>query len=175
MATAGIYKIENMKSKKVYIGSSIDIDKRFGQHRAKLKDGSHANAHLQSAWEKYGPSAFRFLILTTTVNVDCLEEVEQQFIDSYRERGADLYNIRPVANTNRGMKHSAQSRKNMSDAQKKRYQGKRPHDVVYTDEVRAKISAAGKGRVFSEETRAKISAKRKEYLAKKKELENGME
>ncbi len=144
MATAGIYKIENVKSKKVYIGSSADLDKRFKQHKAKLKGNCHSNQHLQNAWNKYGYSAFRFTVLTTTVKHECLEEAEQQFIDSYKERGIELYNVRPVAHTNRGLRHSEQSRKNMSEAQKKRYQGRRPHEIEFTPEIRQKLSIAAK-------------------------------
>lgn len=33
----GIYKIENTKNHKVYIGQSIDIEHRFNQHKNYLK------------------------------------------------------------------------------------------------------------------------------------------
>lgn len=37
----GIYKIENTKNHKVYIGQSIDIEHRFNQHKNYLKNNKH--------------------------------------------------------------------------------------------------------------------------------------
>ena len=49
----GIYMIENIVNKKVYIGQSSAINKRFSQHIAELKSNTHTNSHLQAAWNKY--------------------------------------------------------------------------------------------------------------------------
>lgn len=59
----GIYRIENKINNKIYIGSSIDIDKRFYKHLWMLRKGVHDNNHLQNAFNQYGEGFFEFSIL----------------------------------------------------------------------------------------------------------------
>ena len=63
----GIYKIENKVNGKVYIGQSIDIEKRWKSHISYLNKGIHRNKHLQSAWDKYGEGNFDKKILFPSV------------------------------------------------------------------------------------------------------------
>ena len=56
----GIYIIKNMVNNKVYIGQSVNIDKRWYDHINALDNHSHYNYHLQAAWDKYGKDAFVF-------------------------------------------------------------------------------------------------------------------
>ena len=51
----GIYKIEcNVNDKKyVYIGKSIDIDKRWHDHIYELKNNKHNNIFMQKLYNKY--------------------------------------------------------------------------------------------------------------------------
>ncbi|WP_226035586.1 GIY-YIG nuclease family protein [Aquibacillus saliphilus] len=48
----GIYKIENINTGKVYIGSSVDIDIRFKQHKYDLESKKHHSIKLQRSWSK---------------------------------------------------------------------------------------------------------------------------
>ena len=50
----GVYQIKNLINGKLYIGSSIDVDKRLKSHFSALDKGCHNNAYLQNAWNKYG-------------------------------------------------------------------------------------------------------------------------
>ena len=59
----GIYKIENSVNNKIYIGSSIDINKRFYKHLWMLRKGIHDNIHLQNSFNQYGENSFNFSIL----------------------------------------------------------------------------------------------------------------
>jgi len=43
----GIYKIRNKQNNKVYIGSAVDIKKRWRDHKWNLKENKHHNPHLQ--------------------------------------------------------------------------------------------------------------------------------
>ena len=52
----GIYIIDN----KVYVGSSIDIDKRLYNHKYMLNKNGHDNNYLQNAFNKYGVLNFIF-------------------------------------------------------------------------------------------------------------------
>lgn len=65
----GIYKILNKINNKFYIGSSINIRKRFKEHERCLKLGIHSNKHLQSAWDKYGSNNFEFIIIEKYKNI----------------------------------------------------------------------------------------------------------
>ena len=66
----GVYKILNCKNNKFYIGSSVDIERRFESHRKELIAGTHNNKHLQNAWNKYGESCFRFLVVVEVANIN---------------------------------------------------------------------------------------------------------
>lgn len=56
----GIYKISNKKNGKIYIGSSVDVDKRWLQHKINLIENNHYNSDLQQDYNKYGKEAFEF-------------------------------------------------------------------------------------------------------------------
>lgn len=59
---AGIYCIKNLRDDKVYVGRSVDIERRLAQHRRSLQLGKSTH-HLQNAWNKYGSDAFEFTVL----------------------------------------------------------------------------------------------------------------
>ena len=46
----GVYKILNKITGKFYIGSSVDIENRFKQHKADLNTGVHNNKYLQNVF-----------------------------------------------------------------------------------------------------------------------------
>ena len=58
MVKSGIYKITNEITGKFYIGSSIDIDQRFLDHKRDLNNKTHVNIILQRSWDKHGEKAF---------------------------------------------------------------------------------------------------------------------
>jgi len=82
MKIIGIYKIENIVTKKFYIGSSNDVNFRYRAHLSKLKNNSHNNKHLQSTYNKYGIQTFSFSILEEC-DINILLEREQFYIDSF--------------------------------------------------------------------------------------------
>ena len=50
---SGIYEIRNIITGDRYIGSSVDILKRFTTHKRFLKQGSHHSIILQNSFNKY--------------------------------------------------------------------------------------------------------------------------
>ena len=78
----GIYLITCLRSTKVYVGQSVNIEKRWLRHKEMLNANIHSNKHLQSAWNKYGENSFVFSILEEC-SVDKLTEREQYWIDFY--------------------------------------------------------------------------------------------
>ena len=50
--TIGIYEIYNIKNHKRYIGSSINIERRWSEHLRSLNSNTHHSIKLQRAWNK---------------------------------------------------------------------------------------------------------------------------
>jgi group I intron endonuclease len=145
---SGIYLIKNTVNNKVYIGSSINVDKRWKIHIWYLKEGKHHSCHLQSAWNIYGEQNFTFEIIQEVSNPEHLLAYEQVYLDYYksheREKG---YNVCKVAGSHLGMKHSEEAKQKISEIHK----GKK-----LSEEHKKKIGEVHKGKIVSEETRRKI-------------------
>lgn len=95
----GIYKITNTTNNKFYIGSSINITKRWWAHRKNLRLQTHCNSHLQSAWNKYGEEVFLFEVVEEMTK-KTMEEVlskEQEWLDRSYDGGVDCYNMAKIA------------------------------------------------------------------------------
>ena len=76
----GIYAIVNTINQDFYIGSSIDVDVRFQQHRSYLNRQKHHARLLQAAWNEYGEAAFEFRFLEMVENEEDLAAVEQVYL-----------------------------------------------------------------------------------------------
>lgn len=144
MSVSGIYQITNHISERCYIGSAVNLTRRWGIHISGLRRGQHANVHLQRAFDKYGESAFGFSILEAVEDLSQLIAREQHYLDTLHPD----YNIAPTAGSQLGYQFSLEARRKMSEAQK----GKR-----HSEQTKRKISEAHKGKSLSEKTRRKIS------------------
>lgn len=168
---SGIYEIVNTENSKRYVGSSVDIRRRWAQHRARLNSGEHHCPPLQRAWDKYGAAAFDFRIVEQCER-DRLIAVEQRILD----QAAPEYNVARAAGyrTFLGLRHRQDTIAKMSEAHRgnTRTKGKpRNRSAVEatasahrgmkrSDETRAKISEAMKGKKRpprSDECRRKLS------------------
>ena len=82
----GIYKIENIHTKKVYIGQSTNIEKRWQQHMLpSMRNNPNKptyNFKLYKAFRKYGLEAFQFSILEECSENE-LDEKERYWIEYY--------------------------------------------------------------------------------------------
>lgn len=129
---SGIYKITNTVNGKFYIGSATDLVKRRRSHLSSLKYGRHKNEKLQRSYDKHGQHSFKF---ETVLYCDAKNLImyEQIVIDGF-DPVANGYNIKPIAGSTTGYRHS--------------------------DETKAKMKAAWVGRVLpppSEDRGRKIS------------------
>jgi group I intron endonuclease len=158
----GIYKIENVVNGNLYVGSAINIARRWNGHINSLRLGKHKNSHLQSAWKLYGESAFSFTVLENVDEPSRLIEREQYYIDSI----CPEYNICLTANSHAGVRHRAEAieklritGRNISDETRAKRSASCKLRPPVTDETRAKMREAHKSRhPVTEETRAKLSA-----------------
>jgi group I intron endonuclease len=51
---SGIYQIKNLVSGKLYVGSAVNIARRWNGHVSDLNAQKHRNQILQRSWDKYG-------------------------------------------------------------------------------------------------------------------------
>jgi len=79
----GIYKIQNIVNKKIYIGSSVNLENREYKHFWMLERNGHDNSYLQHSYNKYGKESFIFEILEEC-NFNLLIERENHYIDYYK-------------------------------------------------------------------------------------------
>ena len=79
----GIYGIENTITGKWYIGSSVELSKRFNRHLWELKSGRHHSDKLQRSFDKHGELAFEFKLLLVCSKED-LEFYETRAIEVYK-------------------------------------------------------------------------------------------
>ena len=90
----GIYCIKNNKNNKVYIGQSIDVEKRKNCHFYKLNNNIHENEHLQYSFNKYGSECFSFSVIKEC-RKDELNYLESNYIKEYNSCNSNFgYNIR---------------------------------------------------------------------------------
>lgn len=91
----GVYFILNKITNNFYVGHSIDIHRRFNAHKSYLTRGIHHCLYLQRAWNKYGSNNFLFLIFKECKTEKESIELEQYFINNYKNI---LYNTSNDAN-----------------------------------------------------------------------------
>lgn len=116
MKICGIYCIKNTIDNNIYIGSSIDINKRKKQHFSALKNNKHHSRYLQRSFNKYKENNFSFSILEECESENLLIR-EQHFIDILNPR----YNICKIAGNSLGTKRTQEAKLNISKAQKERF------------------------------------------------------
>lgn len=59
----GVYAIHNTITDWRYIGSSLDVERRWQEHRVLLRQGRHHNHALQAAWRRHGEDSFVFVLI----------------------------------------------------------------------------------------------------------------
>ena len=108
---AGIYKIENVKNNKVYIGSAVNLHKRKCEHFLHLKNNYHVNNYLQSSFNKYGINCFKFIVIEFIDKIEdkalfkkYILEREQFWIDKLKPFEQNGYNLAKVAGSLLGYK-----------------------------------------------------------------------
>lgn len=181
MKTQGIYVIRHVASGRVYVGSAVDVAKRWQTHRSLLTRAVHHAKRLQAAWTKAGGAAFTFTIVEVVADKQNLIEREQWWITELdAASGKHGFNTCPIAGSPLGLvippvtreklraalvgkPKSAEARANMRAASANRSPEWRAAlsaalmGNVWSAESRAKIGAATRGRIVSAETRAKLS------------------
>lgn len=100
----GIYQIQNLKTLKVYVGSSKNIGKRIQFHFSQLRRGKHDSPKLQHSFVKHSEAAFTVALLErcdtiTDAELTAREQVWMDNLNAYKGG----YNSRPTSDCSRGV------------------------------------------------------------------------
>jgi len=116
----GIYLVKCAATGKVYVGSSVNVYRRWhARHVPQLRKGKHCNSHLQAAWRKYGEATFSCVFLERC-ELDALI-VREQFWINYYDSARTGFNLNPTAGSWLGRKHTQTARQKISAAKGKTY------------------------------------------------------
>ena len=141
MNKGGIYKIQSIsKPERYYIGSAVDIKRRWRDHIKALRKNSHGSTKLQRHFNKYGEIDLQFIVLSPCEPGELLNR-EQYYIDTTKP----YFNICKIAGSALGVKRSDETRLRQSKSRRGRKFG------PLTEEHKRKVSEALKGRKLCEE------------------------
>ena len=105
----GVYIIKStIKPNRVYVGSSINIIKRWKNHLSSLRYNKHKSKKLQNHYNKYGLEDLQFSIILEC-EIDILIKNEQYYLDLY----CPYFNTCKIAGNTLGYKHSKDTRAKM--------------------------------------------------------------
>ena len=161
---AGIYKLTCVTNGKIYIGKSVNIHKRLISHKCCEKK-SKGVSYFQNAIIKYSWNSFAVEILEIFEDFDKLKdnisllERESYYIDLYNSTDRDIgYNILSFSNDWTGIKLSDEHKANIGKANKGR---------IISEEMRKRISQTKLRVLHSEDTKNKMrKPKSEEHQAK---------
>jgi len=111
VGSAGVYQIRNLQNDKRYIGSSVNLNKRWREHRSALNNNNHWNRHLQRSWNRHGSENFICEPLVTC-HPSMRLWYEQQFLDQWKPE----YNMAPASGSPLGVLRSAETKALISKA-----------------------------------------------------------
>ena len=103
--SAGIYQIRNVETNQIYIGSAVNLKRRWGTHKTALKKNKHHSTILQNSYNKYGINNFKYTILIIC-STDNLLMYEQRCLDTLNP----YFNVCKTAGSCLGKKHSDEAR-----------------------------------------------------------------
>jgi group I intron endonuclease len=107
----GIYLIRNIVSERVYVGSSFNIYERWEEHQISWKDGS-CNKRFKNSINLHGTGVFQFEILeelSKTISAREIEKIETSWISIFDATSEKGYNVRKLAWSNQGNRHTPEA------------------------------------------------------------------
>ena len=171
---AGVYLWTHIKSGKIYIGSAVDLSKRFKNYFNKSYLSRFKKMHICNALLHHGYPSFNLTILEY-IDVTNLSkyktrklilEREQYYLDLiFLVEKSDTYNILQVAGSLLGYNHTEETKALIGEAKKGKSRSAETKALIrkgnlgkiISAEIKAKISQTLKGISRSEETKKKIS------------------
>lgn len=139
---SGIYRILNRVNGNCYIGSSLNIEKRYKHHLSTLRHNSSRCSILQKAFNKYGEDNFEFQVLLC-----CKPEYRLYYEQELIRELDSQYNVFTNVSDSplRQFTFSEESRSKIRNSRQ---------NLVFNKETIEKMSNAKKGKPWSEKRRA---------------------
>ena len=167
---SGIYAIINNITGMLYVGSAINIHKRFLKHESLLRNNKHHCNYLQNSYNFHTCDAFVFSVLEYINNVEDLIIREQWYINYFEFE--NLFNSSPKAGSTLGAKYSDKAKQKMSNAHKgKKLSQKHIQNISnaikgkkHSDKAKQKISNGHKGKKHSKEHIQKLAESHKKKV-----------
>lgn len=140
MGNSGIYKIQSIiKPERYYVGSAVNIRRRWNEHLLRLKINIHHSEKLQRHFNKYGESDLIFIVLEP-----CFPEFliarEQYYIDKLEP----FFNSSLTAGSILGFNHSEETKQKMRKP--KSEETKKKMRKPKSKEARLNMSRSKKGK-----------------------------
>ena len=76
----GVYILKSKRTKKYYIGSSINLEGRSKRHFSELKNNVHHNMNLQNIYNKYGEKDVSFMVVKYFKYIENARKLEDKLI-----------------------------------------------------------------------------------------------
>lgn len=80
--SVGIYLIKSIQTNEIYIGQSVNVNRRIGEHKRLLKKQAHYNEYLQNHYIKYGIQDLSFEVIENC-KIEDLDNREKYWINIY--------------------------------------------------------------------------------------------
>ncbi len=165
MQKPGIYKIQSKtKPERIYVGSAINCDYRWGGHLRELRHGKHHSSKLQNHYNKYGEDDLYFVIIEPCLPHFLIKR-EQFYIDELKP----FFNVAKIAGSSLGICRTEE----FKEKERKANTG-----IKRTIEHNLKISEAQMGeknsfykKTHTQETKDRIGAKSRQTWALRKSKE----
>lgn len=150
-----IYKITNQKNRLVYIGSSIEVERRWRQHKeASINENDHHyNYPLIVAFREFGVTNFTFEVIDTLPTWEAMIEAEHNWIVKENCVKPNGYNQTDKTDS---PKFDPAIAKKMSDTKREKY-GKRVREIDKHNNILAIWGSLAKAGEKTELDRFKIS------------------
>lgn len=110
---SGVYTITNLVNNKIYVGYATNMYRRRDWHFCSLRAGTHTNAHLQAAYNKYGVENLVFGILERE-ELELLAGLEHYWCNMLNAHDREFgYNIQPTHPDNKPRRVSEETREKL--------------------------------------------------------------
>lgn len=140
-----LYSITHLRSKKVYVGVTAGYRHRVNTHLGYLRRNRHKNKHLQAVFNKHGESSLEFDIIDTFSNRQECYRAEKFLTDCVLKMDG------------RVCMNGVSGGLDITDKARAVYQDKIKNDPAEMEALRQRSSKINKGRKWSEEYKANMS------------------
>jgi group I intron endonuclease len=145
--TCGVYSLRSISiPNRIYIGSSLNIPRRWIHHKSTLRNHLHSSPILQHHFDKYGEEDLEFEIIESQEYLDNnhLLAREQMWMIRFRYKDTwkPYFNINEITGSNLGYKHTDEAKRKIGEGSKK--WKRKPHTEESKQKMREHSATKGK-------------------------------